>query len=369
MSGKMAFAEHATPTDLTIYLFFQIAADHILLPLLVATFLLAPSVKRHATVISVCCAGVIAGIVSSLLFYAGKHIGPEPSKGLCIAQMALIDAVPPMSSVAVLALVFYVWSSFKPSQFHHREKAVLRPAVTASLVCAPYLTFIIFAAVGTHLGLRHSDLVNRDRLYFYCSIKWKPFTDTVGIFTALVCIVATVLECRLLVVLSRNWRALRRAGLGTGIDLQLIVRVCIFTVYILIGTVISLSSIWIGDGVLTNMWAASGGMASFLIFSTQADVFRAWCFWRRPLTRPDTMSSERRLPRAPYPSFDLDLLKRTDSDINEKTRLEALRAYYTSRVQDMGVPIEVISKPEDAFILGQQPRRAWGIDPWAPRNL
>jgi len=369
--GKRVTAEEIGPgasTDLTIYLFFQIAADQILLPLLVSTFLLARSVKRHATVTSLCCTWIIAGIVSSLLFYVGKHVGPEPSKGLCIAQMALITSVPPMGSVAVLCLVFYVWFSSKPSNAQRGQVAVLCPAVATLLICAPYLVFVILTAIGVHLGVRHPDLVSRDRNYFYCSINWNPYTNTVGIFTALACIAATALECHLLVVLSRHWRALRRAGRGTGIDLQLIIRAGIFTLYILIGTVLSLASVWSADGLLMDMFAASVGMAMFLIFATQEDVIRAWCFWRRPLKRSSTVSSERPLPRGPYPSFDLDLLKRTDSDVSEKARLEALHAYYTSRVEGMGVPIEIISKPEDAFMLGRQPRRVWGVEPWSPSS-
>lgn len=36
-------------------------------------------------------------------------------------------------------------------------------------------------------------------------------------------------------ILSRNWRALRRAGNDTGIDVQLIIRVGIFVTYVFCG--------------------------------------------------------------------------------------------------------------------------------------
>ena len=55
------------PTYLVVWLFFQILGSHILLPLLVATFLLFTAVVRHSTVISLCCTWIMAGIVSSLL--------------------------------------------------------------------------------------------------------------------------------------------------------------------------------------------------------------------------------------------------------------------------------------------------------------
>lgn len=90
-----------------------------LLPLLVATFLLSRTIVRHPVVINVCCSWIMAGIVSSLLYvrlfsvepcsmgrgvsehilrslYARQETGPEPDKGLCIVQSVLISPVPPM---------------------------------------------------------------------------------------------------------------------------------------------------------------------------------------------------------------------------------------------------------------------------------
>lgn len=51
---------------LYLFLAFQLV-NQIFLPILVATFILAKSVKRHPTVINVCVTWIISGIVSSLL--------------------------------------------------------------------------------------------------------------------------------------------------------------------------------------------------------------------------------------------------------------------------------------------------------------
>lgn len=53
--------------DLTVWLFFQIAAGNVGLPLLVATFLFAKSVNRHPTLVNMCITWIISGISSSLL--------------------------------------------------------------------------------------------------------------------------------------------------------------------------------------------------------------------------------------------------------------------------------------------------------------
>lgn len=57
----------------------------------------------------------------------------------------------------------------------------------------------------------------------------------------------------------------------------------------------------------------------------------------------------------------MDLLnKRTDSDVSEKARLDALHSYYAARVRGEGVKVEIIERPQDAFIPGQEVCRSSG---------
>ena len=51
---------------LYLFLAFQLV-DQIFLPILIATFLLSQSVKRHPTVVNVCVTWIVSGITSSLL--------------------------------------------------------------------------------------------------------------------------------------------------------------------------------------------------------------------------------------------------------------------------------------------------------------
>lgn len=53
--------------DLAAWLFFQLAADHVFLPILVVTFVLSRSVVRHSTLINLCCTWILSGVISSLL--------------------------------------------------------------------------------------------------------------------------------------------------------------------------------------------------------------------------------------------------------------------------------------------------------------
>ena len=57
----------------------------------------------------------------------------------------------------------------------------------------------------------------------------------------------------------------------------------------------------------------------------------------------------------------MDLLnKRTDSDVSEKARLEALHSYYAARVRGEGVKVEIIERPQDAFFPGGEVCRSSG---------
>lgn len=57
----------------------------------------------------------------------------------------------------------------------------------------------------------------------------------------------------------------------------------------------------------------------------------------------------------------MDLLnKRTDSEVSEKARLEALHSYYAARVRGEGVKVEIIERPQDAFFPGGEVCRSSG---------
>ncbi|KAI0632161.1 hypothetical protein C8Q77DRAFT_905573 [Trametes polyzona] len=303
-------------TDLAIWLAFKIGGDQVLLPLLVATFLLSRSIVRHPVVVNVCCSWILAGVISSLLLYAHQQTGPEPDRALCIAQTVLISPVPPMTSVAALALVYHTWSTFRPSALRRAKQP--KPSrwshiQTVALLAAPYVTHLCFAAGALLVSLQDPSRVSRSRRFFYCSVDYDPFSNAMALFTAAVCLVATMLEVHLIFMLSRNWRALRRAKLGTGVDIQLIVRVGFFMTYVFCGMIVMVASVFNTESILPDMFAASVGTAFFAVFATQP------------------------------------------------ARLAALHAYFNARVHDMGVGVEVIKRPEDAFVVGRGPRRAWGV--------
>ena len=58
----------AAPADLAGWLFFQLAAGHIALPILLSTFFFAKTVQAHPAVVTVCITWVLSGVFSTLLY-------------------------------------------------------------------------------------------------------------------------------------------------------------------------------------------------------------------------------------------------------------------------------------------------------------
>jgi len=266
---------------LPIWLFFQIAAGHFALPILVGVFSFSTKAKRHPTLINLCLTWIVSGIASCLLLYNGTHIGLQPSTGLCLTQGSILYGVPPMTALAVFALVFQVFtgiSSTTTDRFTTKDPTFR----TAVLLVLPYMAFGGFAIASAWIGTRNIENLSRDRRVFYCSLQNAPLTNAIAGVVAVTLIATTALEVWIGIILHRNWRALRNTGSdGSGLDISLVVRVVVFGGYVFIGLVLSLLSIVAPKTIVPDMWIASVGFAVVLIFGSQADVLRVLMFWRR----------------------------------------------------------------------------------------
>jgi len=265
---------------LPIWLFFQIAAGHFCLPILVGIFSFSTKAKRHPTLINLCLTWIISGIASCLLFYNGTHIGPQPSTGLCLTQGSILYGVPAMTAIAVFGLVFQVFtgiSSTTTDKFTTKDPTLR----TAVLLAMPYMAFGGFATASAWIGTHNIENLSRDRRVFYCSLQNSALTNSIAGVVAVSLIATTVLEVWIGVILHRNWRALRKRGNGCGFDVSLVVRVVVFGGYVFIGLVMSLLSIVAPKSIVPDMWIASVGLAVVLIFGSQADVLRVFMFWKK----------------------------------------------------------------------------------------
>jgi len=101
------------------------------------------------------------------------------------------------------------------------------------------------------------------------------------VLTLVVCLSITALEIQLAVILYRYWRGMRKLGQTSNVDPQLLIRVLTFGMYIIFGMVVNVLTLCDYDSPVPDLSAATLGTVVLLVFGTQADVLRAWCFWRK----------------------------------------------------------------------------------------
>ncbi|KAF8158118.1 hypothetical protein B0H34DRAFT_807718 [Crassisporium funariophilum] len=263
----------AAPTLLNLWIYSNLIVNTILLPLLVATFLFSGRVKRHPILVNLCVTWIFSGIFSLLLFYVKQHVGPEPNKSLCIAQTSLLYGITPMWSVAVLMLLCHM-------------AIILRGAdggmgfyKLTFMLSAPYIVQCAFSIAALFISLNNPDRVTRAHCFFYCALDYPPLSWTMSSFTVVVCVVSFVVEIYLGILTYRNWRGFRKAGGNGGTDFQVLLRVLVFGVYIFVGMIVTLISMFAPHSVAPDITAATAGTVVFLVFGTQTDVFQAWFFW------------------------------------------------------------------------------------------
>jgi len=345
--------------DLAGWLFFQIAAGHIALPILAATFLFSSSAHRPPLVINVLATWIIQAIFSSLLFYVSKQDGPEPGSGLCVAQSSLLEGSRLMTCTAVLVLALYLQRKSDPNA----APLLLPKRGTFVLMGVPYMVLSIFSAIGVALAVQHIDRVSRERQYFYCSLDWEPYTIAVAVLATLLCATAIIIQLRTAHMLSQQWSSISRRSQLDRPDLNLMIRLGIFTAYLTTSTAINLASIWAVKNVLPDMFSASVGMALFLIFVSDRDVIHAWKFWKKqPRIRTSATSSypidipARSGHAAQTSHTSMDTFS-TASYASEKARQDNLKNYYQTRLADTGKGPQIIGRPSEAFPRDDEPRQ------------
>ncbi|KAF9077743.1 hypothetical protein BDP27DRAFT_1413435 [Rhodocollybia butyracea] len=252
----------------------------ILLPILVWTFLCSKLItrRRHPALINLCMIWILSGIFSLLLFFTGKAkpTDPEPGEGLCIAQAALLEGILPMWSVAVFILMYFILGIVSG------DNHVLEVGKGKMLLMlgAPYIAQFCFSLAALVLSIQNPDQVSRERRFFYCSLHYPHLSDAMSIFTFIFCLGIIMLEIQLVLLLVRNYRGLRAGGQSTAFDMQLLVRAVVFGVFVFLGICADVVNMF-SESSFPDMYTAAAGIIVFLVFGSQADVLRAWCFWKK----------------------------------------------------------------------------------------
>jgi len=277
-----------THSQLIAFLVLNIWPSHFGIPVLLAIVFFSKKIQRHATFINLSFTFIIAGISSSLLAYAGKTTGPEPSPVLCLLQASLLYGYPPMTSVAAFALVLQMFLVIRALYYGEEFLESDHVIRTWAMLISPYVAFFVGVLSTAVVGAADPRQVSRNRRFFYCSVRSLPLTNTITIFAAMFLFATLFIEGWLIVMLYKRWRALRSKGIdmkGT-LDLSMPLRVLAYGFYSTIALSLSLISIKAPENPAPDLIIASASSFFLLIFATQRDILHIFAFWRRE--RPTT---------------------------------------------------------------------------------
>ncbi|KAJ6567209.1 hypothetical protein DFH09DRAFT_454525 [Mycena vulgaris] len=167
---------HATESQLILFLVLNMWPSHFGLPILLAIILLSKKVHRHPTFVNLCVGFIIIGVSSSLLLYAGKAWGDEPSKMLCLFQASMLYGVPAFASLLAFMLVLQMFFAVRSAV----QKQVSQGSSHYSFMLGtPYLALLISILATAIVGSANPDSVSRNRRYFYCSVQSPILSGTI----------------------------------------------------------------------------------------------------------------------------------------------------------------------------------------------
>ncbi|KAJ7873326.1 hypothetical protein B0H14DRAFT_2502428 [Mycena olivaceomarginata] len=284
---------HGTEGELVLFLVLNMWPSHFGLPILLAIILLSKKVHRHPTFVNLCVGFIIIGVSSSVLLYAGKTSGPEPSKMLCLFQASMLYGVPAFSSMLALMLVLQMFLVVRASV----QKQVSQGPQTVRLwamLATPYLALLISIVATAFVGANNPDSVSRNRRYFYCSVHSDSLTATITLVAAVFLFATVVFEVWTLVILYKNWMVVEQPGAKprVAVELSLPIRVLAFGLYVIMAMSLSLLSVRAPESPVPDLVIACAATVVILIFATQPDILRALCFWRKePALRFDQSGS------------------------------------------------------------------------------
>jgi len=285
---------HGTHSELILFLFLNVWPSHFGLPIFLSIVLLSRRVKRHATFVNLIVAFIIIGLSSSLLLYAGKIIGPEPSRMLCLFQASLLYGMPPLASTAAFALVlqmfFTVRAAYDGVEYIESDHFVR----LWMMLVGPYIAYFAAILATATIGAANPSKVSRNRRFFYCSVDALRLTNTLSVLSALVLLGTLVFITWTTVLLVRRMRCARRHAMRAQsiLDLNFPFRIMAFGIYIVVALSLSLISITSPSSPIPDITIATAATVLILIFGTQADIRSVLTFWKSKPNLPRNIEIE-----------------------------------------------------------------------------
>lgn len=274
-----------THGQLILYLVLNMWPSHFGLPMLLGIVLFSKRVKRHPTFMNLCVAFIITGFSSSLLVYARRTTGPEPSRMLCLLQASLLYGTPALISTAAFMLVLEMFFNVRAAFFGEVYRDGDHFFRSWAMLVSPYVAFFVSVLATATVGAANPQHVSRNRRFFYCSVQSSPLTNTLTTFSAIILLLTTVTIVWTAVLIYKRLmittvKAMRPKWT---MDLNLPLRIIGFGFYTIIAMSLSLLSIKAPSSPAPDLVIAFAATLFMLVLGTQKDIISVICFWRRPL--------------------------------------------------------------------------------------
>ncbi|KAH6916981.1 hypothetical protein BKA70DRAFT_1417760 [Coprinopsis sp. MPI-PUGE-AT-0042] len=298
---------HLAPVFLTLH----IVGGQIILPILVATCAWSKSVIRHPTLINFLSTWIIHSVCSCLLLYSKEPIHTSPAGPICFAQSALTHGTLTMCASSGLMVVIQAWSMFHQPELGS-NRWLFSPGLVAKLAF-PYIVFVVYTVTTAILQHYHPEDVKAPN-GLYCSLYKDPFRRyAVTMYCVASLGLVILIELAIAIRYYYTWRQIATVFplANRNTSTSLVVRLTLFNIY----SFVALSA---GICFATNrsvQWPylvqASLPLGVALVFGSQKDFLRAWCFWKKK-QKPGEVADEGMHRCRKIDSIE-DLLKRTPS--------------------------------------------------------
>ncbi|KAL4256577.1 hypothetical protein AB1N83_009483 [Pleurotus pulmonarius] len=287
LSSRVPLEANLAPNLALIAVFdFTQIIGFVLLVIVLLSARLAPTVHRSPAWFNFLFTWVLYCV--SYLITLGQQTGEEPDFSVCLLQAMLIYAAPAVTVTAGLCFSIEMWRIIT-----HAGLPLERGASSfrdyGAIVVAPYFVHLTICIEVLVLGLKDRRLVKRDRTFAFCHLESTLPAYVTGavvicaIVIAMVFVASTAIHIRRHIAASRLWQ-----GLQVSNAQKMVIRFGIFTVLPVLGLAISVAQVSvksspIADGIL-NIAIGTLPAGAALIFGTQSDIMRVWCFWRKSTT-------------------------------------------------------------------------------------
>jgi len=256
----------------TASFFLLIAGGQVLFPImLICIFLFRNLYSKSWIFLNWCFTWVIYSISFSILLYANKVSGSLPSFNLCLFQALLVYMVPILTSSALVALIYHLWTSISLAMKREKRRSLW---VYRVMLAGPYLVSAVPAIIASIAISQNPELVEREEGDFYCSVDYHPLRVTVSLMSAFFILTALVLQgiiARTLYVHRLALKQVRVQGWGL---VHLFGRICFFMIIALISVTMAFVATVDPENKTRTIYQGCLPLLTFLLFGTRPDFYR-----------------------------------------------------------------------------------------------